>query len=251
MRRIAYQWDKPDLARLLLMREEEEQRKAISLLVKPGDTVVDVGAHIGRFSFLASQLVKANGHVYSFEATPETCWHLRENMVLNRCQNVHVENTAVCEKNGTVKLNLFPNGYSSWNSLGFYSMPCKEDLRIAPSASVDVCGCTLDSICSRLQIGRVNFLKVDVEGFEKHVFLGARDLLRNRRVDCICFEISQEPLAGVGIAAREVFDVLGELGYGAYRYEPETESFRGPVTDSTEYWANYFASFRDLSCAHC
>ena len=67
---------------------------------------------------------------------------------------------------------------------------------MSPARSVDVLGQTLDDFCEAKGVGRVNFLKAEVEGFELAVFQGADRLLRERRLDYLCFEISKEPLKG-------------------------------------------------------
>jgi hypothetical protein len=164
VRFILYPWDRPS-ARFYASRVEDRHNfKAMSVLIRPGDVVFDVGAYIGVYSVIASRLCLERGKVVAFEPVPATY-----------------------------------------------------------------------------------FLRVDVEGFEKFVFRGAQQLLRNRRIDFICFEISQDPLKGAGVEAREVFTVLGDCGYSTYRFRWDGKGFDGPFDDSTDYWANYFASWRDLA----
>jgi len=118
---------------------------------------------------------------------------------------------------------------------------------VSPVHSVDVLSQTLDDFCEAEGIARVNFLKVDVEGLELAVFQGAERLLRERCVDYQCFEISIEPLKGAGIDSRQVFAALETQGYQAYRYDELSRTFEGPVRDSSEYWSNFYASWKDLS----
>ena len=90
-------------------------------------------------------------------------------------------------------------------------------------------------------------MKVDVEGFECSVFRGAERLLREHRVDYICFEISKGPLKSAGIESRSVFEALKAHGYAAYCFDRKTARFQGPVQDTSESWTNFFASWKDLS----
>jgi FkbM family methyltransferase len=60
-----------------------------------GDRVVDIGANIGAFTVLAASKVGPSGRVFAFEPDPTTCERLRENVRLNRLENVVVENCAV------------------------------------------------------------------------------------------------------------------------------------------------------------
>jgi hypothetical protein len=122
-----------------------------------------------------------------------------------------------------------------------------EGKRITPEGSIDVPCCTLDGFCIVQGIERINFLKVDVEGFERAVFHGADRLLSENRVDFICFEISRDPLKGAGIESRMVFESLERHGYRAYRFDVSSGRFSGPVVDTPELWTNLYASRRDLS----
>jgi hypothetical protein len=72
-------------------------------------------------------------------------------------------------------------------------------------------------------------------------------LLRERRVDYICFEISQEPLKGAGVSSRSSFEALEAHGYLAYRFDEANGCFHGPIQDTSEYWVNFYASWIDLS----
>ena len=80
---------------------------------------------------------------------------------------------------GVVRMNLFEPQYSAWNTLGMPEMVTPQGNRVSPAKSVDVPSCTLDEFCRSEKIEKINFLKVDVEGFEKAVFQGAADLLRD------------------------------------------------------------------------
>ena len=122
-----------------------------------------------------------------------------------------------------------------------------DGVPVASSTPMDVPCTTLDDFCAAREIARIHFLKVDVEGYERDVFRGAAGLLRERRIDFITFEISQIPLKGAGLTARETFAILEEHGYPSYRFDEQTERFEGPVKDSSEVWTNYFASWKELN----
>lgn len=247
IRFILYPWDRPYIRNLLGRVSDEAQYKAMSLLIRPGEVVLDIGAHVGRYSVFMSRLVGPQGKVFAFEPVPDTYWRLRETLALNRCENVIAIQKAICDRVGTVTMNLFEPQYSEYNTMGQPLMPTHEGTRVAPSKSVTVPGDTLDHFCLIEDIGQINFLKIDVEGFEKFVLMGANRLLRKQCVDYICFEISQDPLKGAGVKAREIFELLEMHNYTIYQFDENSGAFCGPVHDSSEYWANYFASYLDLS----
>ena len=248
MRFAVYPWDRPNISKLLNRAYDKAEFQAFARLVRKGDVVFDVGANAGTHSVYFSRLCGESGRVVAFEPVPDTYWRLREVLALNRCENVTPVEKAVYERVGAVRINLFEPRFSAWNSLGRPSMPA-DGIRYTPSDSLEVAAETLDHFCRAQQIEQINFFKVDVEGFEKSVFLGARRLLEERRVDYVCFEISQDPLKGAESSARDVFEVLAEHGYLSYRFDEPTGTFQGPVQDCSEYWVNFFASWRDLSQA--
>lgn len=247
IRFIAYPWDRPRLAYLIARGGDIGEFSAIPRLVKPGDVAFDVGANAGIYSVLLSRLCGPSGRVWAFEPVPDTFWRLRETLALNRCENVSAVRSAVCDKSGAVRVNLFEPRFSEWNTLGSPSMLTPERRRVTPGGSIEVPCCTLDEFCTSQGVARINFLKVDVEGFELAVFQGAGRLIAENRVDHICFEISKDPLKGAGIESRMVFEALERHGYSAYRFDTSSGRFSGPVEDTLEVWTNFYASRRDLS----
>ena len=247
IRFVLYPWDRDNLAQYIRRTQDAEDFKAIPRLVRSGNTAFDVGANIGVYTVLLSRLCGPSGRVWTFEPVPDTYWRLRETLALNRCDNVIPVQAAMSESLGTVRMNLFEPQFSAWNTLGKPDMISSWGQQVSPTQSVEVPGQTLDAFCDAEGIERINFLKVDVEGFERSVFRGAQRLLRERRIDCVCFEVSKAPLRGADVESRQVFESLGEHGYFAYRFDEVTGRFQGPTEDSSEYWANFYASWIDLS----
>jgi FkbM family methyltransferase len=247
IRFIRYPWDIHPIHQLINRKHDRTEYEVMSLLIRPGDLVFDVGANTGLHSVFASRLVGSSGKVYAFEPVPDTFWMLREVLALNRCENVVSLQKAICDRVGTVGMNLFESNYSVWNTLGNPVMITPGGQRIVPTVSIEVPSDTLDNFVSSEGIERIDFLKVDVEGFEKFVFVGAERILQERRINYICFEISHGPLKGAGVVAREVFEVLASHGYLTWCFNVKTHTFQGPIYDSTEPWTNYFASWQDLS----
>ena len=74
---------------------EPEVQQALAELVKPGQTVYDVGANIGFFTILCSRLVGPQGRVYAFEPIPQNLVTLRHNIALNGLTNVVIVDKAL------------------------------------------------------------------------------------------------------------------------------------------------------------
>ena len=239
-------WMRPYAKNLLDRTTTSGQWDAIRQLVAPDDVVFDVGAHAGRFAAHAERFTSTAARIYAFEPVPHTFQMLRENLALNGCTRVIATQAAVSDRDGIATMNLFPPAFSSWNSLGKPVMKTPTGGRLSPAESVSVPAITLDGFCERERISRIDFLKVDVEGFEKSVFEGSRRLLSERRIGRICFEISADPLRGAGVTARDVFDVLSTHGYFVHGFAEASGCFTAPVRDSDAFWANYYASAERL-----
>jgi len=220
--------------------------KAIPRLVQRGGTAFDIGANIGIYSVLLSRLCGPTGRVWAFEPVPETYWRLRETLALNRCENVIPVQSAVYDKSGSARMNLYGSQFAEWNTLGVPPPRPVNGKQVSPRESVEVPAHTLDRFCEAEKIQRIGFLKVDVEGYELSVFRGAERLLKEHRIDYICFEIAKQLLASAGVRSREIFEALEAHGYASYRLDKATGSFQGPVKDTSEAWTNFFASWRDL-----
>lgn len=246
IRFVLYPWDRPNLLYLRRRSHDVAEFQAIPRLVRPGDVALDIGANVGFYTVLLSRLCGPTGHVWAFEPVPETCWRLRETLALNRCENVIPVQSAVCDKSGTARMNLFEPQFAEWNTLGSPPPRPVNGKQVSPRESVEVPAQTLDRFCDTERIQRISFLKVDVEGYELSVFRGAERLLKEHRVDYICFEISKEPLKGAGVESRNVFEALEAHGYASYRFDRATGSFQGPIRDTSEAWTNLFASWKDL-----
>ena len=72
---------------------------------------------------------------------------------------------------------------------------------------------TMDLVFEELNLNRIHFLKIDVEGFESDVLTGASSLLADKKIDYILFELQETLLQSIERTSQEVFDILFESGY--------------------------------------
>ena len=247
IRFVLYPFDRPNVLNLVKRADDAAEFKMIPKLVETGDTAIDVGANVGLYSVLLSRLCGPTGRVWAFEPVLDTYWRLRETLALNRCENVIPVESAISERSGKIALNLFEPQFSEWNSPGVRAKKDKNGKLVSRCASAEVSAYSLDEFCEQRGIGKIKFLKVDVEGFELSVFRGAERLLSERRIRYICFEIAPELLDAVGVEVCQVFEALEVHGYRAYRLDRGTGRFMGPVRESFGAWTNFFASSEDLS----
>ncbi len=138
--------------------------------VREGMTVIDVGAHVGIYSMLGSELVGPSGSVHSFEPTPRTFALLKKNTADLR--NVTINNAAIAATPGTLTFADYGPGYGAYNSAS--SAGAQDTTRTpvtlsVPSLSLDTYGTERGLI--------PNLIKIDAEGFEYEVLEGASHLI--------------------------------------------------------------------------
>ena len=133
--------------------------------LRPGGVFVDVGAHFGYFSLLASALVGPRGQVHAFEPTPTTYAVLSANV--RQCPNITPVNNAVYDVPTTLNLNDYGVQYSAYNSL-FRPRVSRRINSAAPRGRNVLCtveATTLDGYLSARNLVP-QFIKVDAERVE-------------------------------------------------------------------------------------
>ncbi|MEZ4731745.1 MAG: FkbM family methyltransferase [Caldilineaceae bacterium] len=170
---------------------EFDKQQLFSGMISTGNTVFDIGAHVGFYTLLSSVLVGEVGHVFAFEPLPRNLHYLHRHITLNKMNNVTVIPAAVADRSGHT---LFQQVDSS--AQGHFSIT--GNLKVAVVA--------LDEQVSTGQLPKPDVIKMDVEGAEAAVLRGARQTLQQYRP--IIF------LATHGAAIREeCFALLQELNY--------------------------------------
>jgi FkbM family methyltransferase len=174
--------------------EEAEVRKVLH----PGQTALDIGANYGVFTKLFSELVGDLGTVIAFEPVPQTFRTLAAGIDRFHLRNVQARNSAVSDQVGTTFMTIPLDAESNTENL------YQSHIVASPGteSSFAVSTLTVDS----LQLPRVDFIKVDVEGHELEVLRGSRETLArhhptlmvevtsSRTVEFLCDEMNyQQP----------------------------------------------------------
>lgn len=187
---------------------QEFETRLLLACLKPGDVFVDVGANIGHFTLAAARKVGATGHVYAVEATPPTMERLTRHVLMNKLENVTLCACAVADRTGTVKIgvpqadNFGANTIRTSNGGDAWDVPCE----------------TLDSI---LGVGRVNLMKIDIEGAELLALKGAQKLLNSPSPPALILEIYDKWIEELGGTFEELVALLQQAGYEPYVIDEE------------------------------
>lgn len=216
---------------------ESETSNFIGSILEPGDAFIDIGAHVGYFSMLAAALVGPGGAVYSFEPEPSNFAQLVEHIDLNNAPWVRPMHMAVGAMPAVA--DFFVNadndgGHALWE-VGRH--PFNERSRQAPT-SRKVYVTSLDQLFGAEDLANLKAIKIDAEGAEFAILVGAREILTQRPIPYIILEINRFGLELMGASERHVRDFLTELGYETYllmpgqQYAQRLEPHQTPETNS-------------------
>lgn len=184
--------------------------------VKQGDFVIDCGANNGFTSILFAKYAGSNGKVIAIEPVPHNVRIIQENISLNEVTNCELVACGAGSAEDTIEMIDMPNG------------TMLTEL-VAKGKKIQVPVKTIDSIAN----GRkVNFLKVDVEGFELEVLRGAKEVLKDRPAMDLELHISyfDDPL-------KEIRAILDLIDLDHYRIFLQLD-VDGPILEQNQPYEN-------------
>jgi FkbM family methyltransferase len=225
-RRVVLQLDPSHMSQKIMLDElqsghlyEQETSNFVGTILQAGDTFVDIGAHVGYFSMLASALVGPEGSVYSFEPEPRNYAHLLDHIEANDATNVRPMHMAVGAKPSIAEFFVNSDndgGHALWE-VGRH--PFNERTRSAPQ-SRKVFVTTLDQLFEGRDARSLKAIKIDAEGAEFAILVGAKELLRRHRVPFIIAEINRFGLESMGVTENHLRAMMTEMGYETYLFQP-------------------------------
>jgi FkbM family methyltransferase len=199
-------------------RFEHDDLEFVRFFLKPGGTFVDIGSNIGLYSLIASDKVGKNGKVYAFEPTPETYQRLRNNILVNKFDNIVSYKKAVSNKTGIEQFSISLDGYDAWNSLGKPS-----EGKIIEKITIDTI--SLDDFFQMNNITNIDLIKIDVEGWEVNVLRGGENYFRSTKSAALIIEFTDINLLNAGFCAYDLFSILKDFGYQLFSFDAKNKSF--------------------------
>ena len=217
---------------------EPNELKLVAGLLRPGMSVIDVGANIGLYSILAALRTGPTGRVWAFEPSSESASRLERNLQLNKCERVEVMRLALSDTTSSASLV---------SDRGFGDAYRYLRLDAAAIGGEVVKVTTLDAWAAANAIGPVDFLKVDVEGGEHRLFRGAREFLSSSPDLVIMFECEEDWATRAGWKPQDLYELLRLLGFWLFAWRS------GQWTDNPDALAKSRTlwAVRDRSSFHC
>lgn len=187
---------------------EPETIRQFRANLKRGLTVLDIGANEGFFSALAAQIIGPKGKIIAVEPQSRLQDVLEINLALNASGNSTIIPHIVAEQNDVgVEINLYPISNTGASSVvAGYRFGNRKELRTT---------ITPETILERCHLERVDFVKIDVEGFEPEIARALVPLLERGAIEAILLDYHSHILAARGIDAAETDTLITRLGMQA------------------------------------
>jgi len=185
---------------------ETGEIRFLGKLIERGMTAVDVGAHHGLHTLLASRMSGKEGRVLAFEPSARERARLGRHLRLNRCKNVRVFPYALGKERMQADFYVVEGQSDFCNSLRI-----PDVAEAVETTQVEVR--RLDQVLEELEVRRVDFVKIDAEGAELVVLEGAERLLERRPRPVLLVEVEDRRTRMWDYAAREIIEHLEAKGF--------------------------------------
>ncbi|MER6946468.1 FkbM family methyltransferase [Nonomuraea sp. NPDC000554] len=193
----------------------ESELRGLSQLVGRGDVCLDIGAAYGMYTFPLARLVGRTGQVHSFEPLRLPYQILESVRQATGANHVIATNAALGPSNGRQKLRL-PYRFGLLPNHGWAHLQTGlKGPGKSAGKTLEVPVYTIDHVCETRKIPWVNFMKVDVEGFESAVLKGGLNTIERHRPSLL-LEIEDRHLEKYGMVAGDVTEPLLTMGYRMY-----------------------------------
>ena len=193
---------------------EKLEAKIMEEKIKVGNITVDVGANIGLHTLNMARIVGNTGRVFAFEPDPSNFEILEKNVKINNYQNIILEQKAVGDKHGRTTL------YQSDNPGNHRLFPLTKQAK----GQIQVELTSLDKYFTDSNLAnKINFIKIDVEGFEFSVLKGMKNILKNNKKIKILFENMQINTIQAGFTPIKVLNYLTSYDFKLFCLDDSTK----------------------------
>lgn len=201
--------------------------------LKPGDNVLDIGAHIGYYSLIAAERVGKKGRVYAFEPNKDNLALLTKNINANKYKNIVIIDKAVAKTAKKAKLFLSPV------STGMHSL-IDIDGNNGEATMVDVV--SLDKLFGK-NPPKISAIKMDIEGGEYSAVEGMAHLLKKSKNIKLFAEFSPYAIKRSGRSPGGFLKYLKSIGFQLHGID-EFQSQVKPI-DNVNNFISSFPQDRD------
>ena len=188
---------------LLLSINEYPIHPILKKIIHSGDTIMDIGAGIGILTLFFRKLVGDAGMIYSFEPNSTAFSILNKNIKENALTNIQIENKAVSDTNSKVSFIL--------NNSITGSRISRND-----KDGISVDSISIDKYSIDNKIKKINFIKIDTEGYDLMVLKGMTEIIESNPELKIMVEYHTELLQEAGIDPKDLIKFLQQQNFKIY-----------------------------------
>ena len=186
--------------------------KIISKILKKGMTCLDIGGNIGYYVLLENELIGSTGKIIAIEPLLQNFTYLEKNILLQKAENISTYNFACGDVNGIA--NFFVNKKSNGCLVIREGIPPPNPSK-GTITQVEIR--ILDQLIEELQLEKVDFIRMDAEGYELNILRGlTKTLLKFKPIISLELHIRQLGINGT----REFFELMNELDYKIESFIP-------------------------------
>ena len=201
---------------------EPEVLFALKKLIRPDSLVLDLGANVGYFTAHMSKMVGARGSVHAFEPEPRNFYLLGQNIKRNNLENVTIHQVALGDREEIKNLHI--SDFSGGMHRLYDSTCCGREIVRVPVRRLD----------SIFEPDQISVMKIDVEGYEPFVLLGAEKIIRNQDVDIIT-EYCPPAMLEAGASLASYLDYMENCGFMAYEPDGKIICWQNLVDDAIKW----------------
>jgi len=207
----------PVVSGALTLRVYEPSEQALFAKYLHGNmTMVDIGANLGLYTAVSMHHLDADGRIVALEPHPITYEFLQKSVAANRangraCPRVDIFNVAATPEPNTQELRLNPENRGDNRTYhGTYQG------KVENWDTMPVKGRPVDDVISELGIEEVNFVKIDIQGYEQQAISGFQKTLARSKNVILLSEFWPKGLKEAGGSASEYLQMLTNLGFTLY-----------------------------------
>ncbi len=194
---------------------EPDVTHAMMRILRPGDTMIDVGVNAGFFTILGGRLVGPEGRVIGLEPDPRSLERLPARLQENGLDHATILPVAASDRTGSVTFHLNTDN-SGGSALWDPALDPNNVRSTADRRTVQVQSVMLDDLIPRLGDRVPRLIKIDTEGAEHAVLSGALRLLRQRPRPFVIAELHGFGLERRGSSQMGLRRCMAELGYDCF-----------------------------------
>jgi len=212
------------------------ENRIIQSFIKKGDTVLDVGANIGNWTKAVLNATEFQCIIYALEPIPATYKYLLDNLENQLHKTVFCYNIALGKESVAVEMQYFESAST------LSSLFDRVILQNIPHQKIKVVMTSLDKFAYEQNISHINFLKIDTEGAELEVLLGAKRFIELHNIDIIQFEYGGT-YKDAHISLLDVYNYLIANQYVIFRIAPNALIYISEWDEGLENfrYSNYLA----------